>query len=66
MGRIRRHGYVLEWFIGDHDPRHVHVYDAKGRFVGRFDLDTQTGLEGWIPDRKLLKLITELQKQGRL
>ena len=66
MGRIRRHSYVLEWFIGDHDPRHVHVYDAKGRFVGRFDLDTQTGHEGWIPDRKLLKLIIELQKQGRL
>ena len=66
MGRVRRHGYVLEWFIGDHDPRHVHVYDAKGRFLGRFDLDTHTGHEGWIPARKLLKLIQDLQKQGRL
>ncbi len=66
MGRIRRQGYVLEWFIGDHAPRHVHVYDAKGRFIGRYDLDAHTGLEGWIPARKLLKLIQELQKQGRL
>ena len=66
MGRIRRHGYVIEWFIGDHDPRHVHVYDAKGHFMGRLDLTTLTGHEGWYPDKKLLKLIAELQKQGRL
>ncbi len=66
MSRIRRHGYVIEWFIGDHDPRHVHVYDSKGRFLGRFDLDTFTGHEGWKPDRKLLRVIEELQKQGRL
>ncbi|MCX6840304.1 MAG: hypothetical protein NTX35_21190 [Verrucomicrobia bacterium] len=46
MGRIRRHGYVIEWFIGDHDPRHVHVYDAKGGFMGRLNLNTLTGHEG--------------------
>jgi hypothetical protein len=66
MGRIRRNGYVLEWFIGDHAPRHVHVYDSKGRFIGRFDLETMTGHESWIPDKKLLKLISDLQKQSRL
>jgi len=31
MGKVRRHGYILEWFIGDHVPRHVHVYDSKRR-----------------------------------
>jgi len=66
MGRIRRNGYVVEWFIGDHDPRHVHVYTAKGRFIGRLNLQTHTGHEGWNPDRKLLKLIADLQKEGRL
>jgi hypothetical protein len=45
MGRFRRSGYVVEWFIGDHDPRHVHVYDSKGRFLGRLDLEALVGLE---------------------
>jgi len=25
VARVRRYGYILEWFIGDHEPRHVHV-----------------------------------------
>jgi len=66
MGRIRRNGYVLEWFIGDHAPRHVHVYDTKGRFIGRFDLNTYSGQEGWIPEKKLLRLIKDLENEGRL
>ena len=53
MGRIRRSGYVVEWFIGDHDPRHVHVYDSKGRFLGRLDLEALVGLEDWSPSDKL-------------
>jgi hypothetical protein len=66
MGRIRRGGYILEWFIGDHVPRHVHVYDSKHRFIGRLDLDRMVGLGGWMPDRKLLQLIQELRKEQRL
>lgn len=26
MGRIRRGGYLIDWWIGDHTPKHVHVY----------------------------------------
>lgn len=66
MARIRRYGYILEWFIGDHVPRHIHVYDSKGGFLGRLDVDRLVGLEGWTPDRTLLKLIKELQNEGRL
>jgi hypothetical protein len=66
MGKIRRGGYILEWFIGDHVPRHIHVYDSKGRLIGRLDLDRMIGIEGWMPDRKLVKLIEELQREGRL
>ena len=66
MGKVRRSGYVLEWFIGDHEPRHVHVYDGKHRLVGRLDVDRLTGVEGWTPDRKLVKLITDLKREGRL
>ncbi len=66
MGRVRRYGYYLEWFIGDHVPRHVHVYDGKGRLIGRLDLDLMKGVEGWIPDKKLVKLVSELRREGRL
>lgn len=66
MGKVRRGGYVLEWFIGDHQPRHVHVYDAKGRHLGRLDIDRLAGVENWTPDRKLVKLIQDLKSEGRL
>ena len=66
MARVRRYGYILEWFAGDHNPRHVHVYDAKGRFVGRLDIDRMLGLEDWTPDKKLVKLVQELRREGRL
>ena len=66
MGKIRRGGYILEWFIGDHAPRHIHVYDSKRKFIGRLDLDRMVGLEGWIPDRKLIKLVQELMQEERL
>lgn len=66
MGRIRRSGYVVEWFIGDHVPRHVHVYDSKGRFLGRLDLEALVGLEDWSPSDKLVLLIKDLKAEGKL
>jgi hypothetical protein len=66
MGRVRRNGYIVEWFIGDHDPRHVHVYDSKGRFLGRLDLESLVGLEDWAPADKLGELINELKAEGKL
>jgi hypothetical protein len=67
MGRVRRGGYVFEWWIGDHDPRHVHVSDQHGEFLGRVNLATFAPLEdGWTPPRKVIKLIQDLQREGRL
>jgi hypothetical protein len=66
MGRVRRSGYIIEWFIGDHAPRHVHVYDSKGRFLGRLNLETLAGLEGWSPSDTLVELINELRVEGKL
>ena len=51
MGEITRRGYRIEWFIGDHGPTHVHVYDAKERFLGRLDLQQMRGIEGWLPSK---------------
>jgi hypothetical protein len=56
----------LEWFIGDHVPRHVHVYDSRHRLIGRLDIDRLAGVEGWTPDRKLIKVIEDLKREGRL
>jgi hypothetical protein len=66
MGRIRRGGYIIKWFIGDHPPRHVHIEKENGELIGRLDLERMTGLEGWQPDRKLLKVIEDLRREGRL
>jgi len=66
MGRVRRGGYILEWYIGDHEPRHIHVYNDKHRLIGRLDIDRLTGVENWTPDRKLLKLIQDLKDESRL
>jgi hypothetical protein len=66
MGRVRRSGYIIEWFIGDHAPRHVHVYDSKGRFLGRLNLETLAGLEDWSPSDTLVELIIELRVEGKL
>jgi hypothetical protein len=30
------------------------------------DVDRMVGVEGWSPDRKLMKLIAELKDEGRL
>jgi hypothetical protein len=65
-GEITRRGYRIQWFVGDHGPRHVHVYDAKERFLGRLDIERMRGIEGWIPSRKLIKVIEELKREGRL
>jgi len=50
----------------DHPPRHVHIERENGELIGRLDLDRMTGMEGWQPDRKLLKIIEELRSEGRL
>jgi hypothetical protein len=55
-----------QMFIGDHPPRHVHIEKENGELIGRLDLEQMTGMEGWQPDRKLLKIIRELQNEGRL
>ena len=66
MGKIRRGGFIIKWFIGDHSPRHVHIETPGGKLIGRLDLETMTGLEDWQPGRKLVKIIQELQTEGRL
>lgn len=64
MVKIRRGNYVFLSWVGDHTPRHVHVYfDSK--LVLKWDLENQLPMQGR-PTRKLLRLIAELEREGRL
>jgi hypothetical protein len=66
MGRVRRGGYIITWFAGDHRPRHVHVQTDDGQLLGRFDLETRRTMEDWQPTRKLLQVIADLEREGRI
>ena len=64
MSKIRRGGYVFLTWIGDHSPRHVHVY-RKGQLVLKWDLDNGQPMAGKAT-RHLLELIRELEAEGKL
>ncbi len=66
MGKVRRGGYIIKWFIGDHPPRHVHIETETGKLIGRLSLESMKGMEGWQPSRKLVKIIEDLIREGRL
>ena len=66
MGRIRRGGYVFLWWIGDHAPRHVHVFDKNGKAITRVNLETMQPMDTPAVERKIVALIRELQAEGRL
>lgn len=54
------------WWIGDHRPRHVHVFDKNGLLVTRVNLDTLQPMDIPKIERKIVVLIRELQREGRL
>ncbi|NJM55940.1 MAG: hypothetical protein HC841_08675 [Verrucomicrobiae bacterium] len=66
MGRIRCGGYMFLWWIGDHEPRHVHVFDKNGRSITRVNLETMQPMDIPSLDRKIATILRELQREGRL
>lgn len=66
MGKIRRGGYIFEWWIGDHKPKHVHVSDSNGELLGRITLEDFNSLDDWKPPRKVLKIIQQIMKERGL
>jgi hypothetical protein len=66
MGRIRRGGYTFIWWIGDHSPRHVHVFDKNGRLVSRVNLETLQPMDTLKIDRRVVDLIRQLQDEHHL
>jgi hypothetical protein len=62
--RIRRGGYVFFTWIGDHAPRHVHVY-RDGLLVMKWDLEGNRTLLG-APNPRIVRILRELEREGRL
>ena len=64
MGKIRRGNYLFVTWIGDHPPRHVHVY-RDGKLVVKWDLENHKAMRGRAT-RQVLRLIADLEEEGRL
>jgi hypothetical protein len=60
----RRGGYVFLSWMGDHSPRHVHVY-RDGLLVVKWDLESHQVMQG-SASRRLRRLIEELEQEGLL
>src|SRR5437867_13455729 len=64
MGRIRRGGYIFEWWIGDHPPRHIHVSDDNGKILGHIRLDPIEPVDEWQPSRKVIEIIRSCSEKA--
>lgn len=65
MGRIRRGGYIFEFWVGDHPPRCVHVL-KNGKLIAKVELnEALTVMEGKM-GRRIRKMIKTLIKEGEL
>ncbi len=64
MARIRRGNYVFQTWVGDHPPRHVHVYKDR-RLILKWDLDRWRVIRGTVSVR-ILGLLLELVREGKL
>ena len=66
------HPYLWEFALrvpgdaGDFATAMRHQGIVAGLPLGRFDPDLMVGLEGWMPDRKLITLIHDLKQERRL
>lgn len=64
MGKVRRGNFIFVTWIGDHSPRHVHVY-RDGKLVLKWNLDAKLPMQGKATAR-ILEIIAELEKEGAL
>jgi len=63
MGRIRRGGYIFEFWIGDHPPRHVHVLKDR-KLIARVELDEKLTLMDGKVSQRVCKILRTIMKEG--
>jgi hypothetical protein len=64
MEKIRRGNFIFVTWIGDHAPRHVHIF-KRNKLLLKFDLDRRKAIEGRI-NRRIVRLIETLIEEGLL
>jgi hypothetical protein len=64
MTKVRRGGYEFVTWIGDHEPRHVHVM-RDGVLIAKWNLERRAASSGHVTGR-MRRLIEELVREGRL
>ena len=63
MGRIRCGGFLIEWWMGDHSPKHIHIY-KDGRLIAKVQVPGLPLLKGSM-NKKLRKILVELIQEER-
>ena len=64
MGRVKRGGYIIEWWMGDHWPKHVHVY-KDGLEIAKVRVPGFIVLVGTM-NKKLRKILEKLHREKRI
>ena len=64
MPKLRRGNFIFVSWIGDHSPRHVHVYKDR-RLVVKWDLENWAAMKGE-PTRRILEHMRDLIDEGKL
>lgn len=62
MSRWKRFGVIVVLYAGDHDPRHVHVFE-DGKRVLKFDIESWTVMQGKLTFRAR-RALESLRKEG--
>lgn len=62
MSKIRRGNFIFVTWVGDHSPRHVHVYRDQ-KLIVKWDLENWQAMRGKATAR-VLKYLEELVKEG--
>lgn len=62
MGRWKRCGVIIVLYQGDHNPRHVHVFEDGKRYL-KFDIESWTAMEGKLSS-KARKALERLRNEG--
>ena len=64
MTKIKRDGFIFVTWIGDHPPKHVHIF-KDGKLVVKWDLENCKEMKGTV-NKKILSAIKKLIKEGSL
>ncbi|OFZ46180.1 MAG: hypothetical protein A2504_10240 [Bdellovibrionales bacterium RIFOXYD12_FULL_39_22] len=64
VGKIRYKNFIIVTWVGDHSPRHCHVYKG-GRLVLKYNLEKMCPMKE-CSDLKAIKIIKQLVAKGVL